>query len=659
MSKDEGWGAYEVGAARLELPGESPVVVPQLCLRADSEGPAPAPVRIYLGTELAQHRAERMLLWSILTHRNPERSYEITLLRDVPGNPRKLGWATGFSNFRFLVPALAGGRGKVIYNDVDQLYLADPAELYDTPMGGCGYRAIGPRETSVMLLDCERMISVWRPQDIGRLSRRRLVDRATAQPGLFGAIDPRWNCRDEDHIDPDDAKVYHFTTLHTQPWRPFPERFVYHEHPEAQRWWDMRAAADAAGFQVFARDPAPRDERSERVAGASGGDFSAELRSLLTRSGADSIVCVGEEASSAALGVVEARALGVDELAGAADAPSAAALWVVGREGVCPDDVPRILHGLFECSRSLVYVRAGCRPGGAGVWLWPPRGSVGTERWWLDQIRAVAVRYPEHRWELDLVPPGRRSRRLRPGGGPLPGSQQPRVWALFDGTPHHERLARALADAVGWPHELREVAEPAAEAALRGILGGSLMNALLRPTGRGLEGVCMGPGSDSWPSLVISAGEVCRSRARFLREASGHRTRVVQLDTTLASPTSEFDLVVTPPAVGALSHPRRLQVEILAENAVLPRPAPGGLAGLKQAIGERAFVRPGNDRGTTRPQLGLEALFSRLLAEGLATVGTEPRVPSHAGMGGSASSARTDVLADVAARVRDLVTRAC
>ena len=111
------------------------------------------------------------MLFSIAKFRDPARNYDITLLRDVPGNPRKLGWATGFSNFRFLVPLLAGGSGIAIYNDTDQVYLSDPAELFDTPMQGAGYRAIAPRETSVMLLDCARMASVWRPDDIGRLSR--------------------------------------------------------------------------------------------------------------------------------------------------------------------------------------------------------------------------------------------------------------------------------------------------------------------------------------------------------------------------------------------------------------------------------------------------------------------------------------------------------
>jgi hypothetical protein len=81
--------------------------------------------------------------------------------------------------------------------------------------------------------------------------------------------------------------------------------------------------------------------------------------------------------------------------------------------------------------------------------------------------------------------------------------------------------------------------------------------------------------------------------------------------------------------------------------------------GFRQAVGDRAFVRPGNDRGTTRPQLGFEAIFSRLLAEGLATVG--PNSDAGQDVAGSTSGplARVDVLTGVARRVRAMVARTC
>ncbi|MGB5621986.1 MAG: hypothetical protein WBN65_05790, partial [Gammaproteobacteria bacterium] len=109
----------------------------------------PAPVRIFVGTETGQQRAERVFIWSIEQVRDPSRVYEITLMKELPGfDPRR--WLTGFTNYRFAIPELAGGTGRAIYNDVDQIYLSDPAELFDMPMGEHGFMSISDRDTSVM-----------------------------------------------------------------------------------------------------------------------------------------------------------------------------------------------------------------------------------------------------------------------------------------------------------------------------------------------------------------------------------------------------------------------------------------------------------------------------------------------------------------------------
>ena len=81
------------------------------------------PVRIFLGSEPAQHRAERVFLWSIERVRDPGRVYEIWLMKRLRGF-RSAGWTTGFTNYRFAIPHFAGGAGRAIYNDVDQIYLS-------------------------------------------------------------------------------------------------------------------------------------------------------------------------------------------------------------------------------------------------------------------------------------------------------------------------------------------------------------------------------------------------------------------------------------------------------------------------------------------------------------------------------------------------------
>ena len=88
------------------------------------------------------------------------------------------------------------------------------------------------------------------------------------------------------------------------------------------------------------------------------------------------------------------------------------------------------------------------------------------------------------RWELDLQELSGARRRLRPGGGPILGGAQPRMWLLVDASPESQRLGRALADAVGWPCEEHRVEEGPLHGALRGLLGHALAGALLGHTAR-------------------------------------------------------------------------------------------------------------------------------------------------------------------------------
>ena len=61
---------------------------PELVVLEPKEGITPSdkpPVRIYMGTEPHQHRAERILIWSITQVRDPARRYEIYLMKDLAG----------------------------------------------------------------------------------------------------------------------------------------------------------------------------------------------------------------------------------------------------------------------------------------------------------------------------------------------------------------------------------------------------------------------------------------------------------------------------------------------------------------------------------------------------------------------------------------------
>ena len=215
-----------------------------------SPSPKP-PVRIFLGTQAEQYRPERVFFWSIEQVRDPSRVYEIYLMKGMSGYRRTWLWNTGFTNYRFAIPYYAGYQGRAIYNDVDQTYHADPAELFDMDMGDHAVLAVSRTDTSVMLMDCERMQKFWTLEKAQTLRKYPLIAAVQAQEGAYGLFDESWNVRDTAYI-PGHTRCYHYTILHYQPWRPLRERFYYRPNKEGgSLWCGLEAAADRAGFQVF------------------------------------------------------------------------------------------------------------------------------------------------------------------------------------------------------------------------------------------------------------------------------------------------------------------------------------------------------------------------------------------------------------------------
>src|SRR3546814_9913851 len=115
-------------------------------------------------------------------------------MRDLQGFDRDR-WKTGFTNYRYAIPHMAGGTGRAIYNDVDQVYLGDPAELFDIDMEGAGQLCIAERETAVMLLDCEKMATVWRREDAEHGEKHKVFRNQVQEiPGLWRRL-----ARPEEH----------------------------------------------------------------------------------------------------------------------------------------------------------------------------------------------------------------------------------------------------------------------------------------------------------------------------------------------------------------------------------------------------------------------------------------------------------------------------
>ena len=137
-----------------------------------------------------------------------------------------------------------------------QLRFAGPCviagELFDLDIGDAGHLSISDTESSVMLIDCARMASVWTLEDAQHRWKRALLRKASKETGLRGDLDPGWNARDEE-FKPGESHLLHYTTLHTQPWRPFPERFVYQKGSHTELWHELEREAIANGFEFFSR----------------------------------------------------------------------------------------------------------------------------------------------------------------------------------------------------------------------------------------------------------------------------------------------------------------------------------------------------------------------------------------------------------------------
>jgi hypothetical protein len=421
------------------------------------EGTAPGDrpnVRIFLGTEPRQYRAERIFVWSILQQRDPSRTYEIHFMKDIEGFDRS-GWKTGFTNYRYAIPSFAGGQGRAIFNDVDEIYLADPAELFDTDMAGAGVLGINERETSVMLIDCAAMGEVWRRADAQSGHRHRHFRAAMHDNGLWGRLAGEWNARDSEFVE-GRSKLLHYTTLQTQPWQPFPELLKYQPEPspEAWVWFEMERAADAAGFTIYSEDRPSRrygeladqyrimHERGAVAQGKSpeetfGGKSMRRhiepIARLIRETGARTILDFGAgkgrfyasdpDAGPGARiksmpGWPGARITcydpGYEPFSGPYDDAYDGVITVDVVEHIPEEDIPWVLRHLFTHAGRFVYVVAACYPARKTL----PNGenahcTVLPPAWWQTQMDMASRFNPQLRWVLCTIEKGRLGVRLR------------------------------------------------------------------------------------------------------------------------------------------------------------------------------------------------------------------------------------------------------
>ena len=503
---------------------------PECVVLGVREGADPSPkppVRIFLGTEPAQYRAERVFFWSVEQVRDPSRIYEIYLMKDLVGFDRTR-WLTGFTNYRLAIPDFAGGFGKAIYNDVDQVYLGDPGELFDTDLGQHGFLALTDHDTAVMLIDCARMASVWTLAEAQRRRRSFMEAKARAIPGLYGRLDPVWHARDGEYV-PHRSKLLHYTAIHLQPWQPTPHRYAYQHNPAGQVWLDLERAADAAGYQIFtAAHP------------------SEQYKILCTQIGEAYESKRDEFPVKECLSTPEQQTISWRDLVALSDPDrSKRSITDVVSTGVLdclPDeDVPWVLDQLFRCARRKVTVtvttaiRTSVSAHAIGVSQPPRRDS-----WWVEQLEAASRNHPKRHWQFIVHTRNRWGREVTQsyeGGCRFNGN--PTVWVLTDDHPGNTTQSLGLAKALGWPYAVKELCFTwpiHLHDFLFGCFGATRL---------GLKRTQSAVLTQPWPDLVITTGWRTAHIARWIKKQSRDHTRLVQMGRKGTHVAQLYDLAIS------------------------------------------------------------------------------------------------------------------
>ena len=533
-----------------------------------------APVRIFVGTETAQARAERIFVWSIEKVRNPSRTYEIFLMKELVGFDRRR-WLTGFTNYRFAIPELAGGIGRAIYNDVDQIYLSDPGELFDINLGDHGFLSIAENDSSVMIMDCARMHPLWTIDRARHERKSTLLNEALHTTHLWGKLDPAWNARDEEYVE-GQSKVLHYTALHTQPWHPFPQEFVYQESPVGHVWKNLKESADSTGFHLFDRDhpssqfaPIEPLKFKQHVKKNPSNDDSSQtintddLHPFIASLPNPTLLYFHMEPSPDKASRTETTPQGsssdvsIDHWS-PFESPRPEKLFdiVYGSERLTllPDeDIPWILEEIFSLASRLVMINIRDTRLLDTTPSYIPNHSRDFH-WWASHLQAMSSRYPTLHWSLRYLtsdPEGQPSALMREGGRWLSGL--PRVWILSDGKIGHATQSEGLAQSLCWPYETKHLSFQSWNSAQK------LLWSVLPPHTYGLDKKKSSILEPPWPDIIISTGWRPAPIARWIREQNEGKTRIIQVGRKGGGSADLFDVVVTPAYYGFTPHPHRIE----------------------------------------------------------------------------------------------------
>ncbi len=213
---------------------------------------------------------------------------------------------------------------------------------------------------------------------------------------------------------------------------------------------------------------------------------------------------------------------------------------------------------------------------------------------------------------------------------PSDGFRAPRVWILFGKGTGGNGQMQSLADALGWPYEIKQLRHNALNL---------IPNVLLGATSATLDRKESSPLEPPWPDLVIAASRRAAPVAQWIRKQSGGRTKLVHL-LHVQAPLGRFDLIVTMPQYRL---PER--DNILHVTGVLNRHDPDAIRAAAAAWEPRlahlprpwtAVLAGGNSSAylldeKTAADLGARAAAQVKARGGSLLVTTSPRTPPEAG----------------------------
>lgn len=188
------------------------------------------PIRLFVGTAANGIDLESQMVAEFSARKHCSLPLDITWMQQSAEGPYS-GWKcnsgrTPFTHFRWSLPAMCGYEGKAIYTDVDWIFMADLAELWNQPIPRVFLAKVGKKglhKTCCMVFDCAH--AKGHVPDLKALRKMEdpqgtMMQYFKQHPELYSGFEGDWNAIDlkgyETETDPR-IKAIHYSRIEMQP----------------------------------------------------------------------------------------------------------------------------------------------------------------------------------------------------------------------------------------------------------------------------------------------------------------------------------------------------------------------------------------------------------------------------------------------------------